>query len=284
MGVRGLTSRISRRFVLLLALAQLLLIYAWIVEPNWVEVTRHEAWFKNLPEEFNGLVVAHLSDPHIRMYGARERRVVARLGESKPGLIVMTGDVAREGSDPATIRQFLTALSDLHPTFGIWAVLGDDDHGNPLASNQDDLRKLYSNASVALLVNEGGRIGRGLDTLSLIGVDDPFSGYANLGASLRGMQRTPFAILLTHSPEIFLQADLIKFDLVLAGHTHGGQVRLPGIGALWLPAGSEPFESGWFYGQNARMYVTRGIGTSILPVRAFCRPEIALITLRRSAG
>jgi len=284
MGVRGLTSRISRRFVLLLALAQLLLIYAWIVEPNWVEVTRHEAWFKNLPEEFNGLVVAHLSDPHIRMYGARERRVVARLGESKPGLIVMTGDVAREGSDPATIRQFLTALSDLHPTFGIWAVLGDDDHGNPLASNQDDLRKLYSNASVALLVNEGGRIGRGLDTLSLIGVDDPFSGYANLGASLRGMQRTPFAILLTHSPEIFLQADLIKFDLVLAGHTHGGQVRLPGIGALWLPAGSEPFESGWFFGQNARMFVTRGIGTSILPVRAFCRPEIALITLRRSAG
>src|SRR5438309_1574924 len=135
---------------------------------------------------------------------------------------------------------------------------------------------------LALLVNEGGRIGRGLDTLSLIGVDDPFSGYANLGASLRGMQRTPFAILLTHSPEIFMKADLIKFDLVLAGHTHGGQVRLPGIGALWLPAGSEPFESGWFDGQYARMYVTRGIGTGTLPVRLFCRPELALITLKRS--
>src|SRR3989449_10130938 len=76
MGVRGLTSRISRRFVLILALAQLLLIYAWIVEPNWIEVTSHEAWFKNLPEEFNGLVVAHLSDLHMRKYGARERRGV----------------------------------------------------------------------------------------------------------------------------------------------------------------------------------------------------------------
>ncbi|PYT53554.1 MAG: hypothetical protein DMG46_24140 [Acidobacteria bacterium] len=76
MGVRGLTSRISRRFVLILALAQLLLIYAWIIEPNWIEVTSHEAWFKNLPEEFNGLVVAHLSDLHMRKYGARERRVV----------------------------------------------------------------------------------------------------------------------------------------------------------------------------------------------------------------
>src|SRR5438093_9340952 len=283
MGVRGLTSRISRRFVLILALTQLLLIYAWIVEPNWIEVTRHEAWFKTLPEEFNGLVVAHLSDLHSRLYGARERRVVARLGESKPGLIVMTGDLAREGSDPAAIRQFLTALRDLHPTFGIWAVLGDDEHWNSLASSQDEARKFYSSAGVALLVNEGGRIGRGLDTLSLIGVDDPFSGFANLGAALRGMQRTPFAILLTHSPEIFMKADLIKFDLVLAGHTHGGQVRLPGIGALWLPSGSEPFESGWFDGQYARMYVTRGIGTSTLPVRLFCRPELALITLKRSA-
>jgi len=281
-GVRGLTSRISRRFVLILALAQLLVLYAWIVEPNWLEVTRHEAWFKNLPEEFNGLVVAHLSDLHIRKYGARERRVVARLAESPPGVIVITGDLTREGSDPAAIRQFLTALRDLKPTFGIWAVLGNHDHWHPVAPSKDSIRQFYNTAGAALLVNEGGRIGRGLDTLSLIGVDDPFSGYVNLGESLKGMQRTPFAILLSHSPEIFMKADLIKFDLVFAGHTHGGQVRLPGIGALWLPAGSEPFDAGWFYGQNARMYVTRGIGTSILPVRLFCRPELALITLKRT--
>src|SRR3989454_7194378 len=97
MGVRGLTLRLSRRFALILALAQLLLIYAWIVEPNWIEVTSHEAWFKNLPEEFNGLVVAHLSDLHMRKYGARERRVVARLAESAPGVIVITGDLTLEG-------------------------------------------------------------------------------------------------------------------------------------------------------------------------------------------
>jgi uncharacterized protein len=281
MGVRELTSRISHRFLLILVLTQLLLIYAWIIEPNWIEVTSHEAWFKNLPKEFSGLVVAHLSDLHIRTYGARERRVVARLAESKPGMIVITGDLTLEGNDPATIGQFLTALRDLKPAFGIWAVLGNYDHWHPLAPSKDSIRQFYNDAGAALLVNEGGRIGRGLDTLSLIGVDDPFSGYANLGASLRGMQRTPFAVLLTHSPEIFMKADLIKFDLVLAGHTHGGQVRLPGLGALWLPAGSEPFESGWFYGQYARMYVTRGIGTSILPIRLFCRPELALIMLKR---
>src|SRR5256885_1117820 len=246
-----LTSRSSRRFALTLAPPPLLLINAWTTEPNWTKATSHATWFKHLPEEFNGLVVVHLSDLHMRKYGARERRVVARLAESTPGVIVITGDLTLEGSDPATIRQFLTALRDLKPTFGIWAVLGNYDHWNPLAPSKDAIRQFYNNAGVALLVNEGGRIGRGLDTLSLIGVDDPFSGYANLGASLRGMQRTPFAILLTHSPEIFMKADLIKFDLVLAGHTHGGQVRLPGIGALWLPAGSQAFQPGGVFGQYA---------------------------------
>ncbi|TLY28824.1 MAG: hypothetical protein E6K62_09815, partial [Nitrospirae bacterium] len=163
----GGTSRISRRFVLILALAQLLVIYAWIVEPNWIEVTSHEAWFKSLPGEFNGLVIAHLSDLHIRKYGARERWVVARLAGSKPGVIVITGDLTLEGSDPASIRQFLTALHELKPTFGIWAVLGNHDHWYPLASGKDEVRTFYNNAGVSLLVNEGGRLGRGLDTLSL---------------------------------------------------------------------------------------------------------------------
>src|SRR3989441_12920763 len=133
MGVRGLTSRISRRFVLILALAQLLLIYAWIVEPNWIEVTSHEAWFKNLPEEFNGLVVAHLSDLHMRKYGARERRGVGRLAEATPGGIVITGDLTLGGGGPGTIRQFLTALRGLEPAFGVWGGLGHHDPREPLA-------------------------------------------------------------------------------------------------------------------------------------------------------
>lgn len=279
--MNAITSRISRRFLILLALFQLLLLYAWAIEPNWIEVTRHEAWFKNLPEEFNGLVVAHLSDLHMRGYGARERRVLEKLAEAKPGVIAITGDFTRDGSDPAAIRTFLKDLQRLNPPFGIWAVLGDYDHWYPPAANDGAVRKFFSDAGIALLVNEWGRIGKGFDTMTLVGVDDPFTGADNLGNALRGTQRTPFAILLTHAPQMFMKADLTKFDLVLAGHTHGGQVRLPGIGALWLPAGSEGYDSGWFYGITAQMYVTRGIGTSILPIRFLCRPEIALITLQR---
>jgi predicted MPP superfamily phosphohydrolase len=282
--VRAFFSRISRGFVIFLAVFQLLLLYAWAVEPNWIEVTRHEVWFKNLPEEFDGLVVAHLSDLHMREYGARERRVLEKLAEAKPDVIAVTGDFTLEGSDPSAIRRFLEDLRKQKPAFGIWAVLGNHDHWSPPAANDGAVRKFFSDTGVALLVNEWGRIGKNLDTLTMVGVDDPFTGYDNLGDALRGTQRTPFAILLTHSPQMFMKADLTKFDLVLAGHTHGGQVRLPGLGPLWLPAGSEGYDSGWFYGVNTQMYVTRGVGTSILPIRFLCRPEIALITLKRTVS
>src|SRR2546426_4742105 len=118
MGGRGLTSRISRRFVLILALAQLLLIYAWIIEPNWIEVTSHEAWFKNLPEEFNGLVVVHLSDLHMRKYGARERRVVARPAGSPPGGAGSSRDLPLGGREPATIPRLPTGLRAPEPASG----------------------------------------------------------------------------------------------------------------------------------------------------------------------
>jgi predicted MPP superfamily phosphohydrolase len=282
--VRAFFSRISRGFVIFLAVFQLLLLYAWAVEPNWIEVTRHEVWFKNLPEEFDGLVVAHLSDLHMREYGARERRVLEKLAEAKPDVIAVTGDFTLEGSDPSAIRRFLEDLRKQKPAFGIWAVLGNHDHWYPPAAGDKAVRKFFSDAGVALLVNEWGRIGKNLDTLTMVGVDDPFTGSDNLGDALRGTQRTPFAILLTHSPQMFMKADLTKFDLVLTGHTHGGQVRLPGLGPLWLPAGSEGYDSGWFYGVNTQMYVTRGVGTSILPIRFLCRPEIALITLKRTVS
>jgi predicted MPP superfamily phosphohydrolase len=281
-GVTRRTFPLSRRFLLFLALLQGFLIYIWIIEPNWIEVTRYEVTFKNLPVEFDGLVVAHLSDLHIRAYGFRERRIEALLAEEKPGLIVLTGDLSQEGSEPATIRHVLKDITNVKPAFGAWAVLGDEDHWSPPVAGQEALRGFFNETGFALLTNEGGRLGKALDTLSLIGVDDPSTGHADLTKSLRGFQRTPFAILLTHSPQIFFRADLARFDLVLAGHTRGGQARLPLIGALWLPAGSEGYESGWFYGEHARMFVSRGVGTSLLPFRFLCRPEIALITLKRA--
>jgi predicted MPP superfamily phosphohydrolase len=273
----------SRRAVIAIGLV-LFLGYIFLLEPNWIEVTRHNAWFKTLPPEFDGLVVAHLSDLHMARYGLRERRLITVLTQAKPDLIVLTGDFLANGSDPTEVQRFLKDLQPLATPFGVWAVLGNHDHPDTLAQGPEAMRRFFNEADVALLVNEGGRIGRGLDTLSLIGIDDPYTRHDRLWEALKGMQRTPFAILLSHSPEIFIKADLARFDLVLAGHTHGGQIRLPWIGALWLPEGSERYESGWFSGERAKMFVTRGVGTSILPIRFLARPEVPLITLKRAPG
>jgi predicted MPP superfamily phosphohydrolase len=273
-----------RRPAILLSLIVLVLGYVFLIEPNWIEVTQHEAWFKTLPPAFDGLVVAHLSDLDIVSYGRRERRVVNVLAHAKPGLIVLTGDLIAKGGDRTAVQQFLTDLQPLHTPFGVWAVLGNQEHTEMLAQDHDAVHRFFNDADVGLLVNEAGRLGRGVDTLTLIGVDDPYTGHDRLWEAVKGMQRTPFAILLSHSPEIFFKADVARFDLILAGHTHGGQVRLPWLGALWHPEGSESYEAGWFSGKSARMFVTRGVGTSILPIRFLSRPEVPLITLKRGTG
>jgi predicted MPP superfamily phosphohydrolase len=279
--VKGPPGRARRWLLALGAAALLFLLYGTLIEPAWIEVTRHEAEFEHLPPEFDGLVLAHLSDLHLHRYGGRERHALALLGQAKPDLIAITGDFDLEDEERGPVRQFLLGLRALKPTFGIWAVLGTHDHRN--SDDAEAARTFLTTAGVALLVNEWGRIGKGFDTLSVVGLDDAYTGRDDLDKALDGLRRTPFALLLTHSPEVFFRADLARFDLVLAGHTHGGQVRLPWIGALWLPHGSEFYDAGWFSGQSAKMYVTRGIGTSKLPIRFLCRPEIALITLKRVA-
>jgi predicted MPP superfamily phosphohydrolase len=279
--VRAWLSRAVRGPLIVLTLLLLLFAYVTLIEPNWLEVSRHEVRFNTLPPEFDGLVIAHLTDLHIIQYGRREHRVLTLLSEAKPDLIVITGDFLSKGSNPATIQRFLRDLQPLGTPFGVWAVLGTHEHIDWTLQGEEARRQFFADTDTTLLLNDGGRIGRGLDTLTLIGVDDPYTGHDKLGEALKGLQRTPFAILLTHSPEIFRKADLARFDLVLAGHTHGGQVRLPVIGSLWLPEGSEEYEAGWFSGVNAKMFVSRGVGTSIVPVRFLSRPEIALITLKR---
>jgi predicted MPP superfamily phosphohydrolase len=276
----------SRRLILglliLLTGGQLFLLYIWAIEPNWIEVTRHEVWFERLPRSFDGLTVAHLSDIHIRRYGSREQRTLRLLAEAKPALIVVTGDFTRANTDPDLLRRFNEGLRDLAAPLGVWGVLGNHDHWHSPAPDERAVRLFFADAGLRLLINQGGHLERGVDRLSLLGVDDPFTGLARLETALRDRLENSFTVLLAHSPEIFPRADLAHVDLVLAGHTHGGQLRFPFIGPLWLPRGSEPYESGWFNGRSAKMYVTRGIGTSVLPFRFLCRPELSLITLRSS--
>ena len=272
--------KFGRRRIWALAALQLAFAYVWVFEPNWIEVTRHEISIPTLPSEFDGVTLAQLSDLHIRTFGLRERRTVQLLAEAKPDLIVISGDFTVEGSDAGAISRFLLHLRDLRPPLGTLAVLGNHDHWHPPVQSPGAIVPFFSDAGATILTNEFARIREGSQVVVIAGVDDPFTGHADLRRALEGSPPDTFTLLLSHSPEIFPETARTQVNLVLAGHTHGGQLRLPFLDPLWLPHGSESYVSGWFELGPARMFVTRGIGTAILPFRFLCRPELPLITLR----
>lgn len=237
--------------------------YARWIEPQWIEVTRHRVGAVPLSHPIR---IAHLSDVHTRGVGRREQRVIDLLASERADLVVVTGDIVAQGADRETTRAFLSRL--LAP-LGVWVVRGNWENWSPKPAE----RAFYD--SVKLLVNQAARVS---DRLWLAGLDDPASGKPDLDATLAGVDPDVYVVALFHSPFYF---DRLagRVPLALAGHTHGGQIRLPLWGPVWLPRGCGRFLSGWYTAARSRLYVSRGIGTSIYGLRFLSRPEIAIIRL-----
>ena len=133
-----------------------------------------------------------------------------------------------------------------------------------------------------ILNNENQSIVVNQQDIWIIGVDDPVGGYDNLSRAITGIPEGGFKLLLSHSPAIIEEAHRARIELVLAGHTHGGQIYIPLISHLIVRLlGGKGYIAGLYRVSQTYMYVTRGIGTSILPLRAFCPPEITLIKLEK---
>jgi hypothetical protein len=253
-----------------------LAIDALLLEPNWIEVTRTVEYVPSLRASAPDLTVIHLSDIHVAWIGHRERRAIAIINEARPDLILVSGDLARSGGSLPAVAAFLGALRARHGTFAVW---GNDDHRDGVVQAGADaaLRR----AGVRLLNNANALVRHPLGRVRVAGVDDPVTGHDNLAQAMRGVPRGDFCILLSHSPEIVRRLGNWDIDMVLAGHTHGGQVRLPLVGALWTPAGTRGFLEGWFdVDPDVRLHVSRGLGWSVLPIRFLCRPRIDRITVR----
>jgi predicted MPP superfamily phosphohydrolase len=134
----------------------------------------------------------------------------------------------------------------------------------------------YRRCGVSFLLNQSAEVRAGV---WLVGLDDPTFGRVDLEGAMKAVPGDAYRIALFHSPAFFA-VSAGRYELALAGHSHGGQVRLPFLDPLWLPSGIGRFVEGWFEKDGSRMYVSRGIGMTILPIRFFCRPELAIITLQ----
>ena len=237
--------------------------------------------------ELDGLTIVHLSDFHAGFHPSLNlvamRRAVELTLAARPDLIVVTGDFA-PGRHPQA--RFLELLSRLQAPLGVFGVLGNHDHGESKAPFVQPTDPAVLEAQgVRLLVNAVESVERGGATIQVAGVDDSEHGHDDLPAVLARLDRRPgvLRLLLTHHAEVFLGAPPGDFAMAFAGDTHGGQICLPLPGRrIMLSDLHARFAEGEYEAAGRRLYVTRGVGTSLLPFRAFCRPEI--VVFRVEAG
>jgi predicted MPP superfamily phosphohydrolase len=240
------------------------LLYAFFVEPYFVELTRH-----SLAGEVNQpLKIVHISDLHTSGFGMRERRLVRLVEQAAPDLIVVTGDTV----DGASMEPSRDVFLRLRAPLGVWAVVGDSER----AGGARDIGAFYASVGAHLLENKGVAV---RDDVWLMGLDDPITGHPDLTAALEGAPTASFKIALVHAPDHF-SAVAGLFHLALAGHAHGGQVRFPGLGPLWSVPQGRRFVQGWYREKSSNLYVSRGVGMTFIPARFLCRPEVALIEIR----
>jgi predicted MPP superfamily phosphohydrolase len=251
-------------FVLLAAAGFAVAFDAFLVEPYRFEVTYSSVQAPLIQP----LKIAHISDLHSSGLGRRERQLLALLNAEQPDLIVITGDTVTRGHHYDNIRPI---LSHLHARLGVWLVRGNWENEYRLQNE----RTFYSQLGVHFLLNEAAPI---RPDIWIVGLDDPSSGRPNLDLALSSVPQGAYVIAAFHSPAFFDKvAD--RVPLVLSGHTHGGQIRLPLVPVFWLPKGSGRFLEGWYTEKGSRMHVSRGIGTTFLPVRFLCPPELSIITV-----
>ncbi len=216
-----------------------------------------------------------ISDLHLSNFNSYFAKVAKQVADLQPDLIVLTGDYLEQERN---IRGVLSFLKELKATHGIYAVQGNWEYWSRLEG--ENLRRHFAGVGVKLLINERADLEINGRALSIFGLDYP-SSTDYLNRLQEEVDPKRFNLLLSHVPAFAHEQLNQHINLILSGHTHGGQVRLPFLPPFYLPRYSGRFVAGFYHVSQYRipLYVSRGVGTSVLPLRFFCRPEIGLFEL-----
>ena len=251
--------------------ATALAIQAFVREPRHLTVTRHR-----LGEGPAPLRIAQVSDLHLQAIGEFEAEVASTVTQLEPEVIVITGDSIDKGNRVGVLGDFLGRLKVETPKY---AVLGNWDYWS--GAPRSELRKVYEQHNCRLLINETVTHERGGTVVRLTGADDLLGGAPNVRNPDGGDPGEPH-VLLAHCPAFRERAEGDapgRFTCMLAGHTHGGQIRVFGFAPV-LPRGSGGYVSGWYRGDGRLpLYVSRGIGTSLIRARFGAPPEVSLFEI-----
>ncbi len=243
-----------------------------------IELSERELHFKRLPSEFDGFRLLHISDLHIDGMPELKDKMLEKIMPLEFDLCLLGGDYRFHNSGNTRnvcdrMRSFISEL--IKKNKPVAGILGNHD--------EYEIAKLLDQAGVAMLINESMKISRNGADIFVCGLDDcHYYSSQNIADSLAGIPTDSFKIVLSHSPELYAEAEKAGFDLYLAGHTHGGQIcPVPGFPVLIQAKIPRSLASGIWNYKNLTGLTNRGAGSSGAPARFNCPPEIALITLRK---
>ncbi len=264
------------------------LAYGAYHENQALEISRVTLPYKGLHPDLQGFRIVQVTDIHAGPFISFDRvgEVIATANALKPDLFVLTGDYVNNNT--AYIPGCLRLLDDLRAPAGVFGVYGNHDYYTGISA----MRAGFSKTHASMLTDSRQRAKGFEGLLNIIGVDDPVRWWArdaqfqDVQGIARLVARDQFNLLLSHRPGIFGVSKDLKVDLTLAGHTHGGQVIVPGVGkrGFSLARLFLTYTNGLYTSDedsHVRMYVCRGIGTIVAPVRLFCKPEVVEFTLTR---
>ncbi len=270
--------------------------YSLKVEPFRLKVLKGVLLHPDLPKEWDGLKVLHVSDLHFLRPDPPILSQLINVLDQEFDLVFMTGDYIEKDSG---IEAVIGLINAIRSRYGIFAVPGNHDYHRynywsliasqcitPWLNKARHLFDRMSASGVNLLVNSSVNVGIMGRSLRIIGVDDPVTYRDNIKRALKGSKPADFNVLLSHLPDIIEKIDNQTAQLVFSAHTHGGQIRLPVIGELATHSRlRRGYSTGLMQAKNTVIHVSRGIGVSgILPVRLLSPPEIGIFTLKRGKG
>jgi uncharacterized protein len=249
---------------------------ALLVEPEDVLLSRHDVRVPGLPRSLEGLRIAQISDVHLPGNVAAAEAALEHLKRERPEIVVLTGDMLEH---PRALPQVAAFTRAARGSLATVATLGNWEY---YAGAISPLAEVYRGAQVELLINARRQVAVGDSSIVLVGLDDPVMGRPDIYRARVGLSPGGVEIWLVHAPGIVsrrLQHDETNPAFLLAGHTHGGQIRLPLLPAV-TPPGSGRFVAGWYHDTFAPLYVSRGVGTTSIPARFRCPAELPIFTLR----
>ncbi|MBY0120888.1 metallophosphoesterase [Bacillus sp. S/N-304-OC-R1] len=256
--------------------------YAGHIEPRLLDINKYSIENNSIPKSFHHFKIVQFSDTHLGFQYDETQllSLIQKINNYKPDIIFFTGDLMDAPNKYKKGNLVVPMLKSLKAPFGKFAIYGNHDHGG---YGSDIYRSMMEKAEFTLLQNANQQI-KFLDgsSIYIIGIDDAMLGQPDISKALEGVPENSFKILLSHAPDLADQASKFNIQFQLSGHSHGGQIKIPFIGALVKPPFAEKYHEGFYTVGNTPMtlYVNRGIGTTRLPFRFLSKPELTIFTLK----